>query len=237
MENIKEKIQKLLNLATSDNEHEAALALAKATELMNKWNLDQATVQGTKIETTEIYMPFYKWTSENQVLVNLLAKLCDGFCLFGSGNKQQDRFAKILISGRPRDLENFRYLYDFINTKMWKESEKYKLKIRNSNQGKNNLEVKSFRIGFLRKIEEKLIASKHEFFTVNKSLVSIDSETKRKEAKEFLMNSRENVKTVTSTTRVVDRHLEAGKEIAESVDLNVAINGGKGISKIGYKNK
>ena len=71
MENIKEKIQKLLNLATSDNEHEAALALAKATELMNKWNLDQATVQGTKIETTEIYMPFYKWTSENQVLVNL----------------------------------------------------------------------------------------------------------------------------------------------------------------------
>ena len=160
MENIKEKIQKLLNLATSDNEHEAALALAKATELMNKWNLDQATVQGTKIETTEIYMPFYKWTSENQVLVNLLAKLCDGFCLFGSGNKQQDRFAKILISGRPRDLENFRYLYDFINTKMWKESKKYKLKIRNSNQGKNNLEVKSFRIGFLRKIEEKLFKSK-----------------------------------------------------------------------------
>ena len=44
MENIKEKIQKLLNLATSDNEHEAALALAKATELMNKWNLDKETV-------------------------------------------------------------------------------------------------------------------------------------------------------------------------------------------------
>lgn len=235
MENIKEKIQKLLNLATSDNEHEAAAALAKATELMNKWNLDQATVQGTKIETTEIHMPFYKWTSENQVLVNLLTKLCDGFCLICSGNKQLDRFAKILISGRPRDLENFRYLYDFINTKMWKESEKYKLKIRKSNQGKNNLEVKSFRIGFLRKIEEKLTKSKYDFFSINKSLVSIDSETKRKEAEEFLMNSREDVKIVTSTIRVADRHLEAGKEIAESVDLNVAINGGKGISKIGYK--
>lgn len=87
----------------------------------------------------------------------------------------------------------------------------------------------------MKKIEEKLSKSKNDFFSVNKSLVSIDSETKRKEAKEFLMNSRENVKTVTSTTRVVDRHLEAGKEIAESVDLNVAINGGKGISKIGYK--
>ena len=234
MENIKDKIQKLLNLATSDNEHEAALALAKATELMNKWNLDQATVQGTKIETTEIYMPFYKWTSENQVLVNLLAKLCDGFCLFGSGNKQQDRFAKILISGRPRDLENFRYLYDFINTKMWKESEKYKLKIRNSNQGKNNLEVKSFRIGFLRKIEEKLITSKHEFFTVNKALVSIDSETKRKEAEDFLRGSIKKIKEQVQRISTINKHLEAGKNIAEDIDLNVAVNSGKKIQKIGY---
>ena len=79
------------------------------------------------------------------------------------------------------------------------------------------------------------ILSKNDFFSVNKSLVSIDSETKRKEAEEFLLNSRENIKTVTSTIRIADRHLEAGKEIAESVDLNVAINGGKGISKIGYK--
>ena len=71
-EKIKEKIEKLLNLSMSDNEHEAALALAKATELMNKWNLDQATVQGTKIETTEIYMPFYKWAfrgTENFVIL------------------------------------------------------------------------------------------------------------------------------------------------------------------------
>ena len=80
MEDKKEKIQKLLNLATSDNEHEAALALAKATELMNKWNLDKGSVLGTNIEKVERELPFYKWTSENQVLVNLLTRLCDGFC-------------------------------------------------------------------------------------------------------------------------------------------------------------
>ena len=234
MEDKKEKIQKLLNLATSDNEHEAALALAKATELMNKWNLDKGSVLGTNIEKVERELPFYKWTSENQVLVTLLTRLCDGFCLYVNGNKKANKFAKILISGRPRDLENFGYLYDFINTKLWSESQKYKLKIRKSGQDKNTTELKSFRIGFLKKIEEKLIASKHEFFTVNKALVSIDSETKRKEAEEFLLNSRENIKTVTSTIRIVDRHLEAGKEIAESVDLNVAINGGKKIQKIGY---
>ena len=118
MENIKEKIQKLLNLATSDNEYEAALALTKATELMNKWNLDKGSVLGTNIEKVERELPFYKWTSENQVLVNLLTRLCDGFCLYVNGNKKANKFAKILISGRPRDLENFGYLYDFINTKL-----------------------------------------------------------------------------------------------------------------------
>ena len=72
MENIKDKIQKLLNLATSDNEHEAAAALAKATELMNKWNLDRETVLGQKLERKDIKMYFYKWTDENVTLVNIL---------------------------------------------------------------------------------------------------------------------------------------------------------------------
>ena len=237
MEDKKEKIQKLLNLATSDNEHEAALALAKATELMNKWNLDKGSVLGTNIEKVERELPFYKWTSENQVLVNLLTRLCDGFCLYVNGNKKANKFAKILISGRPRDLENFGYLYDFINTKLWSESQKYKLKIRKSGQDKNTTELKSFRIGFLKKIEEKLIASKHEFFTVNKALVSIDSETKRKEAEDFLRGSIKKIKEQVQRISTINKHLEAGKNVADDIDLNVAVNGGKSISKIGYKNK
>ena len=106
MEDKKEKIQKLLNLATSDNEHEAALALAKATELMNKWNLDKGSVLGTNIEKVERELPFYKWTSENQVLVNLLTRLCDGFVInieevcpingFASGFKNIEDIHKII---------------------------------------------------------------------------------------------------------------------------------------------
>lgn len=239
MENIKEKIQKLLNLATSDNEHEAALALAKAMELMNKWNLDRETVLGEKIEKIDIELPFYKWTAENQVLVEILSKLCDGYCLFRNGNKKLNRFTRIVLSGRPRDLENFRYLFDYLNNKLRKESEKYKLSIRvpgvNNKDNKNSKKIKSFRIGFLEKIKEKLENSKREFFTTNKALVVIDSDTKRKEAEDFLMAIVGDVKTQTRNIAIYDKHMEAGKKAAEEVDLNVAISGQKKVHKLENK--
>lgn len=239
MENIKEKIQKLLNLATSDNEHEAALALAKATELMNKWNLDRETVLGQKIERVDIAMPFYKWTSENTELVSILSKLCDGYCLFKSGNKKHGFYAEVCLSGRPRDLENFGYLFDFLNTKLRKESNKYKLSIRESGSGiKNNIATKSFRIGFLHKIEEKLEESKNKFFTENKALVVIDSEVKRKEAKDYIHDLlKDKISMMPEKILVVeDIHMRAGKEVAEEIDLNVAVNGNKKVHKLEYKN-
>lgn len=238
MENIKEKIQKLLNLATSDNEHEAAAALAKATELMNKWNLDKETVLGENIDIKNIFMPFYKWTAENQVLVKLLSNLCDGFCLYSCGNKKRNVYAKVVLSGRPRDLENFGYLFEFLNTKLRKESEKYKLSIRGTLSGsnKNNVEMKSFRLGFLHKLEEKLISSKADFFTVNKSLVVIDSEVKRKEAEDFMTGLYGKIKTTVRKVQIYDEHIDAGKQVAEEIDLNVAVNGNSKVHKLEYKN-
>ena len=239
MENIKEKIQKLLNLATSDNEHEAALALAKATELMNKWNLDRETVLGQKIEKLVIEMTFYKWTTENMQLVDILSKLCDGYCLYTSGNKAKEKYAKVHICGRPRDLDNFGYLFDFLNTKLRKESQKYKLLIRQSGSGMKNTDAtKSFRIGFLNRIEEKLISSKNEFFTTNKSLVVVDSEAKRQEAKDYLLSIAGNVRSTTRNVSLIDKHMEAGKEVANDIDLNVAVNGSgnKKVHKLEYKN-
>lgn len=56
MERIIETIQKLLALAKSPNEHEAALALAKAQTLLIKHNLSLTAVQGTKESQEELAM-------------------------------------------------------------------------------------------------------------------------------------------------------------------------------------
>jgi hypothetical protein len=73
------KVQKLLELAKSSNEHEAALAAAKARELLTKHNLDMAEVlavkekepEGLLIIQTETPMsssiPQYMWDLANAV--------------------------------------------------------------------------------------------------------------------------------------------------------------------------
>ena len=237
MENIKEKIQKLLNLATSDNEHEAALALSKATDLMNKWNLDVATVTGQKTELRVYEFDFALWTVELKTLAYDLNLIADTHHVYQNGSKKYNWPAKIHLSGKPRDIENFIYLFEFIRRKVEKESQKYKLSIRKSGSGnRNNIATQSFRIGFLERICEKLKGSKQNFFSDNKSLISIDSEVKRQEAKDWLLKcfEGEKIKDTSSTITISDRHIDAGKEVADTVDLNVAMNSGKGVSKISH---
>lgn len=239
MENIKEKIQKLLNLATSDNEHEAAIALAKATDLMNKWNLDIETVTGQKLETRTYELSFSNWTDEMIYLSTILFKVCDVYAFFHKANKKLNLKAGIYLSGRPRDIENYIYLFEFIKNRLQKESNRYKLSIRKSGTNKkNNLEVKSFRLGFIDRIGKKLQESKDLFFTSNKALISIDSQIKQKEAEEFLKNS-VNKKDIKKSNKekqieVYDKHMVAGNEVAESIDLNVAVTGKK-LSQIEHK--
>ena len=238
MENIKEKIQKLLNLATSDNEHEAAVALSKATELMNKWNLDIAEVTGQKVKLEVFEFSFIRWTDEYRDLAVQLLTISSLYAVFQAGSKKRNSFAKIHISGRPRDIENFVYLFEFIRTKVEKESQKYKLSIRKSGSGeRNHLETKSFRIGFIDQLCEKLRKSKSEFFSSNNSLVCIDDEVKIQEAKDHLYDFFKNDKIHVRDERVVkvlDQHLVAGKDVANEIDLNVAVNG-KSQVKIGMK--
>ena len=229
MENIKEKIQKLLNLATSDNEHEAALALAKATELMNKWNLEIGEVTGQKVKLEVYEFPFAMWTDEFRDLACQLLIISSIHALFQNGSKKRKVGAKMHISGRPRDIENFIYLFEFIRTKTERESQKYKLSIRKSGSGeRNHLETKSFRIGFIDRICEKLRKSKSEFFSANNSLICIDSEVKAQEAQDFLYKQFENEKVKVAapkTVTIASEHLQAGKSVADEIDLNVAING------------
>lgn len=47
-----EKIRKLLNLASSDNEHEAALAATKAQELLSAYNLSMSDIPGEEASCT-----------------------------------------------------------------------------------------------------------------------------------------------------------------------------------------
>lgn len=240
MDNIKEKIQKLLNMASDEtgNEHEMEIALRKATDLMNKWNLDINMVMGQELQVHVFRYDFYRWTDELYYITGLLLKLCDACAFYQNGSKKYKRYAALHLSGRTRDVENFNYLFDFIRKTTNKESNRYKLSIRKSGtKNRNHIETKSFRIGFVDGIMKKLDTSKDMFFTQNKGLVCINSEVKSKEALDFLKESfkDDNLEEVKNKSISVKRDaLDAGETAAESVDLNVAVNGTK-TSKLEYK--
>jgi len=52
---VSDKIKKLLDLANSDNQHEAELAAKRATEIMTKYNLTSADLQNNTYETDSLF--------------------------------------------------------------------------------------------------------------------------------------------------------------------------------------
>ena len=83
MADIKDKIKKLLALATSPNEHEAKDALLKARELMAKNKLSERDFEEKKDMTLKhVTCDEVKWTTDsgNIWMVNLCKILCESYC-------------------------------------------------------------------------------------------------------------------------------------------------------------
>jgi hypothetical protein len=85
MENIKEKIKKLLSLAESPNEHEAKAALLKARELMARHKLTEAELEGIeKQEVKTITVSGITCSKrKNPWIVNLSGTIAENYCCKG----------------------------------------------------------------------------------------------------------------------------------------------------------
>lgn len=87
MANIRERIQKLLALATSPNENEAKAALLKARELMAKNKLSESDFERAKEqELKKFWCEDIAWTTDSgRIWMTSLCKvLCDNYCCSAS---------------------------------------------------------------------------------------------------------------------------------------------------------
>lgn len=118
MDNVIEKIKKLLALSKSSNENEARLAAQKASELMEKHQIAAADVLVEEAKTQSIVRESYEveglrmkyvWV---ETLGNAVARLFDGTVLV-TGQLHGTRF---IFVGYPKDIEAmkmlFKHLYD-----------------------------------------------------------------------------------------------------------------------------
>lgn len=109
---IKDKIEKLLNLSMSDNEHEAALALQRALDLMNSHNITKDEVYRQNFISEPLIIDNVTLPDWKVKLYSAMANVSG--CVFTWRNGTKWRNVTGSITGRERDVENAIYLVSFL---------------------------------------------------------------------------------------------------------------------------
>lgn len=230
-EKIKDKIEKLLNLSMSDNEHEAALALKKALELMNEHNITKDEVYRQNFISKELII-------NNKVLPDWKVKLYSAManvsgCVFSWRNGTFGK-VKAKITGRERDVENAIYLCEFLVREIERQEKIKRKELKAKGMVSSNLSnyLKSFKQGIIKIVFVKIYEKQNQFFNSQKEtgLVCMNIESKIQESKDFLDGK---FKTYTSKAKI-DNHAEAdGVLTGNKIELNQAVSKQDEIKMIG----
>lgn len=183
-----DKIQKLLNLSLSDNEHEAALASSRAVNLMQKHSITRDDLNRqqhvVKLEET----PFYRIPEWYTNLYSQMGRVSGCFVLWRNGNSGKDSFkekkAMLKIIGKERDVLNASYLISIFIREIEKSTKKFK----EENPEANRIDVSSFKCGMVDGLFKRLDNSKKDYFNdvIKKGeLVPVDLESRIDEARKF----------------------------------------------------
>ncbi len=148
------RIQKLMALAESPNDHEADAAMAKSRELITKYNIDLLqTNQQRDYKTFFIGTPSLRHFREEYHLADLLVTfyfvrgIWVSAYVIGKG-----KMGKVLeISGTPKNLKIAEYVYEFVKhfiSSRWKEY--------NTGKGYNRYRKTDFAVGIISGFRQKL---------------------------------------------------------------------------------
>ena len=150
-----ERISKLLALAGSNNEHEAALAMQRATELLHRHNLDQTSVDNPSactrviINTRSKQIPAYRRA--------ICAILRDYFfvqviCSSLYDPQTNNSYKTIELLGRVENVPVAEHCYHFLEQQLaglWQKN-------RHKYQGNSRTAKKSYYLGLLHGFAEKM---------------------------------------------------------------------------------
>lgn len=188
MQKIIDKIAKLLALAESQNEHEAAVAAARAQALMEKHRIDVAMLaQEEETPFEDIAEELFeggqkKVATWKKVLLNGICKANSCKCFARKGYRTTDRY----IVGTASNRATVAYFYKYLCGEIDRLTAKHK--------GAGRRWITSFRYGAAEMISKRMLESVQEFRTdlrkknagnevglvkVEKAIARMDEEAKR----------------------------------------------------------
>jgi len=158
---LQQRAEKLLNLATSANEHEAALAMQRVRELYARYNFDPATApqQLSDFSTLTIYLNSQKTSQHHAMIASLLNEFFGvrvihaGYYNVATGEDQKC----IELAGTKPNVLMAEHVYIFLErslASLWKEH------LKSQKQGRERGAKRSFYLGVLAGFREKLRSQK-----------------------------------------------------------------------------
>lgn len=241
---IKEKIEKLLNLSMSDNEHEAALALERALKLMNEHNITKDEIYKQNFINKDFEINYIRVPDWLTKLYSNMAEISGCVFTWRNGRTYSARIksnAKGSFTGRERDVENAVYLSEFLKREIEKRVKKYKAEIDEVYTEKyKKILLKSFKIGIIETISQRLLDKQDQFFneqTTGIDLVCVDRKSRIKDSmtflEEFLGKKPRDHK---SQAQYVNQGIGDGMNAGKDIELNQAVSKQNEIKMIGIQN-
>ena len=216
-QSIVEKIQKCLALGQSPNENEARLAMARANELLVKYNLSILDVVENKEETTDKVIFQHSYTETwRSVLVNNVAK--HNLCMLLLCKSYKGVEYKII--GKPVNIKTTEWMLTYF----------FEVIERITKKECKSGSREAFKYGMVKGLSEKLEeirrqeqTSMHNSENTTALVVTKMYETARKENNSYIARNIGRT-TTTSTSGYSDgRNIASGREHGRNVNINSQI--------------
>lgn len=234
-----EKIRKLLALATSANEHEAAAAAAKAADLLDQYNLDMADLQEKPEAIGEHNLPAADmiplWIAN---LATVTAEHFNCKCLISKRRPQGSWKTVQIIKfiGTPTDTAILEYVFTYLQRTIKNIAERTP-----TPPGMNTRRFReSFKIGAVMGLQEKLRDIRRasagapaqqatvKFTTTGAELVTV----KRDALAMFIRDKYPRIKNSSNGYRPSATGYHAGAAAGRNININAGINQGNGTRRI-----
>ena len=154
------RIKKLMSLAQSRNQHEAEAAMAKAHELVDKYNIDLVRLEQDR-DFISIFLgkPALRRFREEHRMAFLLQEFYYVYGLWVSAYvRGKGKMGRVLeISGTEKNVQIASYVYDFVNCFIESQWREY-----NRNREMNRYRRTDFALGVLEGFEKKLAAQSEQ---------------------------------------------------------------------------
>ena len=157
------RIKKLMSLAQSRNQYEAEAAMAKAHELVDKYNVDLVRLDRERnFVSVFLGKPALRHFREAHRLAVLLNEFYYVYCLWDSAYViEKGKMGRVLeISGTEKNVEIASYVYDFVNRFIESGWLAY-----NRDKGLNRYRRTDFALGILNGFQKKLRRQAEKHFT------------------------------------------------------------------------